>query len=49
MVNKDLADGDLLTNEVEVNLNVPCDLVLDGVGGEVDGVDVATLYKHALA
>jgi hypothetical protein len=43
----DLADDDLLTNDVVINLNVICVLVFYGVGGEVDGVDVVTIDKHA--
>jgi hypothetical protein len=30
-----------------INLNVICALVLYGVGGELDGVDVVTIDKHA--
>jgi hypothetical protein len=47
MEDADLADDDLLTNDVVINLNVICVLVLYGVGGEVDGVDVLTIDKHA--
>jgi hypothetical protein len=43
-----LADGDLLTNKVEINLSVLCALVLYGVGGEVDGTDVVAVDKSAL-
>jgi hypothetical protein len=44
----DLADGDLLTNKVEINLSVLCALMLYGVGGEVDGTDVVAVDKSAL-
>jgi hypothetical protein len=43
----DLTDGDLLTNEVEINLSVLCALVLDRVGGEVDDADIVAVDKCA--
>jgi hypothetical protein len=46
MEDADLVDGDLLTNEVEINLNMLCALVLYGVGGEVDDVDVVIVDKR---
>jgi hypothetical protein len=36
-------DGNVLADEVEINLNMLGALVLDGVGGEVDGVDVVAV------
>jgi hypothetical protein len=42
-----LIDGDLLTNEVEINLNMLCALVLYRVGGEADDIDVVTVDKPA--
>jgi hypothetical protein len=36
-------DGNALTNKVEINLDMIGVLVLDGVGGEVDGADVVTV------
>jgi hypothetical protein len=33
-------DGNALTDEVEINLNMLGALMLDGVGGEVDRADV---------
>jgi hypothetical protein len=36
-------DDNVLTNEVEINLNMLGALVLNGVGGEVDGTDVVTV------
>jgi hypothetical protein len=38
-----IPDGNALTDKVEVNLNMLGVLVLDRVGGEVDGVDVVTV------
>jgi hypothetical protein len=35
-------------DEVETNLNMLGALVLDGVGGEVDGVDVLTVDQSGL-
>jgi hypothetical protein len=35
-------------DEVEINLNMLGALVLDGVGGEVDGVDVLTVDQSGL-
>jgi hypothetical protein len=36
-------DGNALPNKVEINLDMIGVLVLDGVGGEVDGADVVTV------
>jgi hypothetical protein len=36
-------DGNALMNKVEINLDMIGVLVLDGVGGEVDGADVVTV------
>jgi hypothetical protein len=33
---------------VEIDLYMPRELVLNGVGGEVDGADVVTIDKGAL-
>jgi phage-related protein len=44
-----LIDGDLLTNEVEINLNMLCAPVLYRVGGEVDNIDIVTVDKPASA
>jgi hypothetical protein len=35
-------------DEVEVDLDMPCTLVLNGVGGEVDGADVIVVDESAL-
>jgi hypothetical protein len=42
-----LADGDLLSNKVEINLYMLGALMLNGVGGEVDGADVIVVDKRA--
>jgi hypothetical protein len=44
----DITDGNAIPNEVEVDLDMPCTLVLNGVGGEVDGADVIVVDKSAL-
>lgn len=44
----DLVDGNHLMNEVEINLNVLCALVLYENGGEIHDVDVAAVDKHVL-
>jgi hypothetical protein len=36
----DITDGNAFPNEVEVDLNTFCMLMLNGVGEEVDGTDV---------
>ena len=35
-----MIDGHLLTDKMKVNLYMFCVLVLNGVGGEVDGINV---------
>jgi hypothetical protein len=45
----DLTDGDLLANEVEINLNMLCALVLYRVGGDADDIDVVAIDKPASA
>ena len=45
MKNTDSADGDPFTDKVKVNLHVLGTLMLDGVGGEVDGADVVAVDK----
>jgi hypothetical protein len=44
----DITDGEAFSNEVEVDLDMLCTLVLNEVGGEVDGVDIVTVDKSAL-
>jgi hypothetical protein len=44
----DITDGNVLPNEVEVDLNMLRTLVLNGVGGEVDGADVVTIDESVL-
>jgi hypothetical protein len=38
-----ISNGDTLTDEVEVDLNMLGALMLDGVGGEVDRTDVVAV------
>jgi hypothetical protein len=44
----DITDGNAFPNDVEVDLNILCTLVLNGVGGEVDGADVVIVDKSAI-
>jgi hypothetical protein len=44
----DITDGNAFPNDVEVDLNILCTLVLNGVGGEVDSADVVTVDKSAI-
>jgi hypothetical protein len=45
----DIIDGNVFLDElVKVDLNILCTLVLNGVGGEVDGADVITVDEGAL-
>jgi hypothetical protein len=43
----DVSNGNSLTDEVEVDLNMLRALVLDGVGGEVHGADVVAVHEGA--
>lgn len=42
-MNTNVADSHTLTDEVEIDLNMLCLLVLDGVGGEINGVDIVVV------
>jgi hypothetical protein len=44
----DITDGNAFPDEVEVDLDMLCMLVLNEVGGEVDGADVITVDESAL-
>jgi hypothetical protein len=44
----DITNGHMFPHKVEVNLDMFCALVLNGVGGEVDGVDVVAVDEGAL-
>jgi hypothetical protein len=44
----DITDGHTFPHKVEVDLDMLRALVLNGVGGEVDGVDVIAVDKCAL-
>jgi hypothetical protein len=41
--NTNVTDSNALTDKVEINHNMLGALVLNGVGGEVDGTDVITV------
>jgi hypothetical protein len=49
MKNTDITKGHSFTNEVQVNFNVICALVLDGVGRHVNGTDIVTINQCGLA
>lgn len=45
MKDVDISNGDTLADEVEININMLCVLMLDEVGGEVDRADVVTIEE----
>jgi hypothetical protein len=47
MEDTDLADGNLLSDKMKINLHMLDVLMLNGVGGEVNGADVVTVDKGA--
>jgi hypothetical protein len=47
MEDTDLADGNLLSDKMKINLHMLDALMLNGVGGEVNGADVVTVDKGA--
>lgn len=49
MKNADVTGGNALPNEVQIDLDVLGALMLDGVGGHVDGADVVTVDKSSAA
>jgi hypothetical protein len=44
----DITDGHAFPHKVEVDLNMLHALVLNGIGGEVDGTDVVAVDEGAL-
>jgi hypothetical protein len=48
MQDADITNGNTFTDEVEVDLDMICTLVLNGIGGEVGNVDVVVVNKSAL-
>jgi hypothetical protein len=47
MEDADLTDDNILSNEMKINLHMLHALMLNGVGGEVHGVDVVTVDESA--
>jgi hypothetical protein len=47
MEDADLADDNLLSDKMKINLHMLGALMLNGVGGEVHGADVVTVDKGA--
>jgi hypothetical protein len=43
MEDADLTDGNLLSDEMKINLHMLCALILNGVGGEIHNADVVTV------
>jgi hypothetical protein len=41
-----ITNGNSLSNEVTINLNVLCTLMLNWIGGHVDCVDVVTIHQR---
>jgi hypothetical protein len=48
MQHVEIANGNTLADEVEVNLNMLRALMLNRVGGHVDGADVVTIYQSCM-
>jgi hypothetical protein len=48
MEDADLADGNLLSDKIKINLHMLGALMLNGVGGEVHSANVVTVDKGAL-
>ena len=48
MENPNIADGDPVAHEVQVDLHILCPLMLDGVSGEIHGADVIAVDECAL-
>jgi hypothetical protein len=44
----DVNDGNTFLDKVEVDVNMLCALILNGVGGEVDDADIVTVDESAL-
>ena len=49
MKNSKITNGNPLPDEVEINLNMFGALMLDWIGGHVDGTDVITIHQCGLA
>jgi hypothetical protein len=47
MEDADLTDGNLLSDEMKINLHMLRALMLNGVGGEVQNADVITVDESA--
>jgi hypothetical protein len=43
MEDKDLTDGNLLSDKIKINLHMLVALMLNGVGGEVSGADIVVV------
>jgi hypothetical protein len=48
VLDTNVPDGNALTDKVKINLNMLGALVLNGVGGELDGADVVAVDQSGL-
>jgi hypothetical protein len=48
MEDTDLTNGNILSDEMKINLHMLHALMLNGVGGEVHGADVVTVDESAV-
>jgi hypothetical protein len=46
--NTDITDGNRFLDEVKVDLDMLCALVLNEIGEEIDGTDIVIVYESAL-
>jgi len=49
MKKKNITDGNPLSNEVKINLNMLSPLMLDWIGRHVNSIDVVTINQHSMA
>ena len=49
MENSNVTEGDLLSNEVEIDLNMFCPLMLHRIAGEIYSTNVVTIYQSGMA
>ena len=46
MQNTDITKINALPNEVKINLNVFCVLILNSIGTHIDSTGIITIYQH---
>lgn len=47
MENSDLTKGGTFTNEMKIDFDVFCSLVLDRIGSEIHNTHIVTIYDHS--